>query len=57
MIQFRIKYPYEYKLAKRSEITYYCDMVHEKLIAEVALWFKQVTLIQGLHRAFIYSGI
>jgi len=25
MIQFRIKYPYEYKLAKRSEITYYCD--------------------------------
>jgi len=27
MIQFRIKYPYEYKLAKRSEITYYCDKV------------------------------
>jgi len=26
MIQFRIKYPYEYKLAKRSEITYYCDI-------------------------------
>jgi len=30
MIQFHIKYPYEYKLAKRSEITYYCDRDYVK---------------------------